>query len=127
MFIKESAAFVYIFFNILIIIFHFALILGAPWGEFTMGGKDVGKLPKQKRVFAVLALPLLIFFLITIISLSGLSFIELKPISSKTIWGVIFFNFLTAIGNIFTKSHKERKLWAPITLIMLVCAIIIAV
>lgn len=127
MFIKESAAFVYIFFNILIIIFHFALILGAPWGEFTMGGKDVGKLPKQKRVFAVLALPLLIFFLITIISLSGLSFIELKPISSKTIWGVIFFNFLTAIGNIFTKSHQERKLWAPITLIMLVCAIIIAV
>ena len=36
-------------------VFQIALVAGAPWGEYTMGGQHLGKLPGQFRVTAAVS------------------------------------------------------------------------
>ena len=122
----QAAAYIYSFFIILIFIFHIGLIIGLPWGQITMGGQDIGPLPKKKRIVAFVALFLLTFFLFNVLSQSGLMFKQWQNITDKTIWIVVALNTLTLIGNIITKSKWERRIWAPVAAIMLVCVVYVA-
>lgn len=123
----EVAAYIYSFFIVIIFIFHIGLIIGQPWGKITMGGQDSGQLPKRKRIVAFVALFLLMFFLFNVLSQSSLMFEEWQNITDKTIWIVVVFNFLSFIGNLFTKSTWERRIWAPVATIMFACVVFITV
>lgn len=47
-------AYVFIGLSVLISLLQIALALGAPLGEFTLGGKFTGKLPLKMRITALL-------------------------------------------------------------------------
>ncbi len=109
-----------------VILFHFMLILGKPWGEATMGGKYPGKLPPLMRFFSFVSILISIAFLLTVFTKSGIIFPQFQDISNKAIWFVVGFFILGTITNIITPSKIERKIWAPVNIVLLVISIVIA-
>jgi len=100
------------------------LILGKPWGEWTMGGYHKGALSTNLRVGAFISILILSFLALIVVDHTQILDIKLNfPDFFK--WIVLVFNFAAVIANSVTKSQKERKLWQPITIAMLICSILI--
>ena len=118
--------FIFCFFILIAVLFQLALALGAPWGEYAMGGKYPGKFPPKIRIAAVIQLLILIFFGGIGLIRSGLIFSSFFDFSSKAIWFVVGFFVLGTIMNLITPSKKERNIWAPITFILLLASLRIA-
>jgi len=108
-------------------LFQLALAFGAKWGELAYGGSHTGRLPKNLRIISV-------FSSLVAIALAGHYLAELGVIESlldsqgRSIANWAFFAFLAAgaVLNNISRSAPERKLWGPITLVMAVSALIIA-
>lgn len=117
---------IFCFFILIAVLFQLALALGAPWGEFAMGGKYPGKFPPKIRVAAVIQLLILAFFGLVGLIRSRLIVSSLYDFSTYAIWFVVGFFVLGTIMNLITPSKKERNLWAPITFILLLSSLGIA-
>lgn len=111
---------------IFVVLFQFALALGAPWGEMAMGGKFPGRFPRGMRIAALVQIVVLAFIALIVLTRAGVIFSEYLAISKSAIWGVVVFCLVGAILNTITPSKKERMLWAPVTLALLICAIYVA-
>lgn len=118
--------FIFCFFILIAMLFQLAMALGAPWGEFAMGGKYPGKFPPKIRFAAVIQLLVLAFFGIIGMIRSGLILSSFFDFSSKAIWFVVGFFVLGTLMNSITPSKKERNIWAPITFIVLLSSLRIA-
>ncbi len=110
-----------------VIIFQLALIIGMPLGEYAMGGKFQGKLPFAMRVAAVIQILILFFFMIIVTTKSGWLFQQYYVYSKTAIWFVVAFSILATVLNLITPSKKERKIWAPVSIMLLICSVIIAI
>ena len=121
------AAYIFCAFTIVVVSFQFALALGVPWGEMAMGGKFPGRLPPQMRVAALVQITLLVVIALIVLIRAGLTFSEYFEFSKSAIWFVVAFNIISAILNTLTPSKKERILWAPVTIFLLVCSFIVAI
>ena len=119
-------SFIFCFFVLIAVLFQLALALGAPWGEYAMGGKYPGKFPPKIRVAAVIQLLILVFFGIIGLIRSGLILSSFYDFSAKGIWFVVGFFVLGTLMNTITPSKKERNIWAPITFILLLSSLGIA-
>ncbi len=91
------------------------LILGAPWGRLTLGGRWPGVLPLAVRPFAGLAALLLIWLITVVLDHAGLIAFGYPD---WIIWLALALTILTTIANLATPSRPERMLWGPVTLIM---------
>ncbi len=120
------STFIFCFFILIAVLFQLALALGAPWGEYAMGGKYPGKFPPKIRIAAVIQLLILIFFGAIGLIRSGLILSSFFDFSSKAIWFVVGFFVLGTLMNLITPSKKERTIWAPITFILLLASLRIA-
>ena len=109
--LNQLAAILYISITVLVIFFQFGLVFGAPWGEFTQGGRFKGALPISGRVIAALSIPLLIFMALSIASVVGFIFEWDRWAATAT----IAFQGVTVILNWITPSRKEKLLWGPVT------------
>jgi len=58
---NQIAVSLYILITVVVILFQLFLVFGAPWGEFTQGGRHKGVLPTSGRVSAAVSIPILIF------------------------------------------------------------------
>jgi len=108
-------------------ILQIALALGAPFGEFTLGGKYTGKLPSNLRVAALMQALILLVFMIISISRSGIAFTFLYEISKVGIWVVFAFFIIGTILNLLSPSKKERIVMGTINIVALICALMVAV
>ncbi len=116
--IQPILAFVYSTLCAGVIAFQFALIAGAPWGHLTQGGGNDGPLPIRGRIAAGISV-----FLLAAMSLSILSAAGLWPSwPIWTGWASIALQTVVTLLNWVTPSVPERKLWGPITTVMLVLA-----
>ena len=120
------AAYFFMGISLIVIAFQIALALGAPWGEFTMGGKISGILPPLLRLAAFLQSLLILFFNVIVLSRAQLGFENLYTISRTAIWFVFGFFVLGSVMNLVTPSKKERMLWAPVNILLLVLSLLIA-
>ena len=68
----------------------------------------------------------LLLFALVVSTRSGLVLCEYYELSKSAIWFVVGFSVLGAILNIITPSKKERMLWGPISIILLVCTVVVA-
>ena len=109
--LNQLTAILYIFITALVIFFQLCLVFGAPWGEFTQGGRFKGALPISGRVIAALSIPLLIFMALSIASVVGFIFEWDRWAAIAT----IAFQGATVILNWITPSRKEKLLWGPVT------------
>ena len=106
----------------LVCLFQIALIFGAPWGEFTMGGQTKGKLPIQGRVTAGISILVLILMAQGLLAKYGTGLISGWPSELITVlvWLTFAYAVLGFVMNWLTRSKKERMVWGPVATILLV-------
>ena len=108
-------------------LFQIGLALGAPMGEYAFGGQHPGRLPTRYRVAS--AISVLVYLGIAGHYLAQIGVLEtlLAPnLNSIANWALVGFNALGLIMNSISRSVKERKMWVPVLLLMLVCSVVIA-
>ncbi len=106
--------------------FQIALALGAPWGEYAMGGRSPGRFPPAMRVAAVGQAVLLAVIAVVVLSDARLFLPQLTGMFPWLIWLVVAFSAVSVVLNVLTPSARERRIWAPVTLVMLVSSLIVA-
>lgn len=99
--------------------FQIALILGAPWGRLTQGGQVDGPLRASGRIAAAISIVILFGLALAVLSADGRW--PFWPL--WTGWTAIVVNAVIAVLNWITPSVRERRLWAPITTLMLLVAV----
>jgi hypothetical protein len=117
---------VFIIMSVIAAIFQLALALGAPLGEYAMGGMYPGKFPPKMRIAALVQIIILVFLVFVVVAASGLAFEQFYNFGRIAIWFVVAFFVLGSILNISSKSIKERRTWGPVNVMLLLVSIFIA-
>ena len=107
-------------------LFQFALALGAPWGEFTLGGRWKGTLPAMVRFIPVFSIVLLGFFCQVVLARAGVQGLVPWEPPHWAAWTVVAYCVLGCIANAASPSRRERQLWLPVVSAMLVASTIVA-
>ena len=116
---EQSLALIYILMVAAVILFQLCLIFGALWGKMTQGGSPEGALPVSGRAVAAVSILVLLFMAAGI-----LSAVELPPNwAGWTGYTALAIQGLSALLNWITPSESERRLWGPITTLMLALAV----
>ena len=111
---------------IIIVFFQIGLTMGMPWGEYAMGGYFPGRFPWTLRLLAIFQGLLLIIFAIIVLDKTSLFRFGFFSIPSIAIWFVVAFSLLTAVLNFIDKSKKERMVWFPTSILLLITSLIVA-
>ena len=109
-------------------LFQFAIVLGAPLGEYAYGGQNEGKLPTRFRITSIISMLLML-------ALAGHYLAQTRVVqplldeagNSIVNWVLVGFAALAALMNNITRSQKEKRLWGGTTVAMLLSAVIVAV
>ena len=109
-----------------VIILQLGLALGMPWGEYSMGGKFPGKYPPALRVVCLFEIILLAFLASIVLAKAKLPLPGLYDFSQTAIWFVVGFSALSFILNSITPSRKERRLWQPVAVFLLLTSLFAA-
>lgn len=122
--LTTSITILYLALLLFTILFQIGLVFGKPWGEWTMGGYNKGVLPAKLRAAPFISILILSFFALFIVYYTKIIPVNYSfPDFIK--WFIIGFNVLAVIANSVTQSIKERQLWQPITIVMLVCSLVV--
>ena len=122
----ELSAHVFTGFTLIAIAFQIALAAGMPWGHLTWGGRFPGQLPARMRRVAIFSAVLLTIFTMVVESRAGVLLPQLQPLSKILIWVVVAYSALGVVANAATPSHRERILWLPVVVILLICSLVVA-
>lgn len=109
-----------------VVLFQFALALGAPWGAYAMGGAVPGRFPPAMRVAAVVQAVLLALMAGVVLARAGLALPGWAAASAWLIWVVVAFCAVAVVLNSISRSAGERRLWVPVTLVMLASSLTVA-
>ena len=111
---------------VVLTLFQFALAAGANWGAAAYGGAFPGVLPKGIRInsllFGLVAYPLIIAY---VLDAGGVVESSWLPGRSVVLWVLVAFFAIGTVANAASRSKIER-LWAPVTLTIGVCILILA-
>ena len=108
-------------------VFQIALVAGAPWGEYTMGGQHPGKLPGQFRVTAAVSAIIMVAQSGHYLAQAGILNPALSPGQNAIVnWFWFGFAVLGLIVNSISRSKKERNLWVPVLLVSAACTLLVA-
>ena len=95
--------------------FHTAMMLGAPWGHLTMGGRWDGVLPLPARGLSAVSAALTVLMASIVAARAGLLAWRFPAWS---IYAVMAFMVLSIVMHVATPSAAERQLWLPVILLM---------
>ena len=123
----QIAALLFVVASCVVGAFQMALALGAPWGEFTLGGRWRGRLPLAVRLIPLLSVVLLVFFCAVVLARARLALPQYQSLSQTLVWFVVGYCALGSIANVATPSKRERNVWLPVVLFMLASSLVVAV
>ncbi len=124
--ISKYAALIFAFASGGVVLFQIALVLGAPWGEFTLGGRWKGRLPGRVRLIPLFSIALLVFFCVVVLARADFLGLASWAYLPWLMWVVVAYCLLGCIANAFTPSRIERMLWLPVVASMLAASVIVA-
>ncbi len=124
--ITAIAALFYTVITVGVVVFQLALAVGAPWGAYAMGGAFPGRFPPAMRVAAVVQAFLLAAMAGVVLARAGLALPGWASVATWLIWFVVAFAVVATILNSITPSAGERRLWAPVALVMLASSLTVA-
>lgn len=107
-------------------VFQLALALGAPWGEYAMGGSFPGVFPTPMRVAAAVQAVLLAAMAGLMLSRAGIALPQWLGAPGWLSWGVVAFSAVSLVLNAITPSAGERRVWLPVAVIMLASSLTVA-
>ena len=122
----NAAAIAFVVLTFVAVAFQGALVLGAPWGEFTLGGHYRGALPGRMRIVPAVSLALLVAFAVVVLARAALAFEGWAAPARTLIWVVVGYSGLGVLANAVTPSRRERRLWLPVVGGMLVTSLTVA-
>lgn len=122
------AALVFGLLSLVVAAFQLALVAGAPWGEFTLGGRWRGALPPDLRAIPLVSAALLVAMAVVVAARAGLfadpPFSE--GVAAGWAWAVVAYCAVGSVANAATPSRRERALWLPVVLGMLASSLSVA-
>ncbi|MEO2260404.1 hypothetical protein ABGV43_26235 [Paenibacillus amylolyticus] len=121
-----TSAIVFTVLILIVILFQVALAVGVPWGEYAMGGRFPGKYPVSMRFACTFQIAILAFMGIIVLSKAGLLWPQWSVFAETAIWFIVAYLVLGTFLNLITRSVWERRIWAPVTLLMLISSVIVA-
>ena len=111
----------------IVILFQLALAAGMPWGDFAMGGKFPGKYPPVMRISTFFQIIILALLASIVLSKAGIVFTDWNSFADSAIWFVVTFSAIATVLNFITRSKWERRIWAPVSLLLLITSITVAI
>lgn len=126
MFTARSAAIVFVAALMVLVGFQIALVLGAPWGRFAMGGAVEGAYPPAMRVTAAVQILIYGAMGVAVVARAGLALRRWHRVSIVAIWIVVAILAVSLVLNLITPSGGERLLWAPVAAVMLFASLRVA-
>ena len=124
--ISKLAAILHTAFMILVILFQIARAVGAPWGQYAMGGSFPGVYPVALRIAAVGQTIFLVFWAAIILARAGLAFARWQKLARRLIWLFVILSIVATLLNAITPSGPERAIWLPIAAGLLLCNLAVA-
>ncbi len=109
-----------------VIVFQLALALGAPWGAYAMGGAFPGRFPTPMRVAAVVQAVVIGLIAMGVLSVAGIVVPGLKEAAPWLAWAAVVFSAVAVALNALSRSAGERKIWVPVSLVMLISSLLVA-
>ena len=124
--LTAAAALVFAVTTIGVVVFQIARALGAPLGEYAMGGRFRGRFPPAMRIAALVQGAVLGALAFVVASGAGLvaGVDWTRPV---LIWSPVAVSALALLLNAITPSVGERRIWVPVTLVMLVTSFLVAI
>jgi len=103
------------------IMFQICLIAGAPWGSLTQGGTHPTTLPTSRRAIAAISVLILALMAGSLLSVAGISLTWPRWMG----WATLGIQSASTLLNWITPSTAERRLWGPVTTVMLILALFV--
>ncbi len=119
-------AYIFLVLTAFIIVFQVALALGAPLGEYTLGGRYPGSLPNGLRIAALFQILILLIFASVVVARAGLGLAQYSGLASTGIWFIAAFFAFGTLLNLSSPSKKEKRVMGPANVIALVCTLALA-
>ncbi|MFD1739051.1 hypothetical protein ACFSCX_21310 [Bacillus salitolerans] len=110
-----------------IAVFQILLFLGFPLGEYSWGGKYKGVLPKKIRMMSLPAAVLGLFFGLVFLMHTNLLTIESILPTNILVWVITVFLGLNTLGNLASRSKKEKVVMGPIAAITFLSCLFISI
>ena len=121
----RGAAWVFAALTAIVVLFQLALAAGAPWGAYAMGGAFPGTFQTPMRIAAVLQALFLSGVAAAVLARAGVG----RPgwwSGKQLAWAVVVLTGVSVVLNLITPSGVERMVWAPVTILMFLCALRVA-
>ena len=122
----EAAAVAFALFTAVVVAFQLALALGAPWGEYAMGGRFPGRFPPRMRVAAVVQAAVLVGVAVVVLSRAGVLAPQLIAGIGWLGWVPVALSAVSVAMNAVSPSLAERRRWVPIGVMLLVTSLVVA-
>lgn len=107
--------------------FQLAIVAGAPLGEYSYGGQQRGVLSRNYRVASIFSALVALAIAGHYLAVAGWLDSFLSASDNQVVnWVLVGYTALSAILNNITRSKKERMLWGPITILMTIAALVVA-
>lgn len=107
--------------------FQVALVSGAPWGEYAMGGQHKGELPKSLKISSGVSAVFMLAQSGHYLAQAGLLTALLDATWNNVAnWFWFAFTIIGLVLNSITRSKKERNLWVPVLLVSTICTLLVA-
>jgi hypothetical protein len=123
---STAAALVFAIVTLVVIGFQIALALGAPWGEYAMGGANRGRLPPALRIAAIVQAIILAILAFGVLQRAGLVDVPVLRDLPWLIWVAVAFSAVSLALNAISRSAAERRIWVPVALLMLGSSLLVA-
>ena len=124
--LSQLAAWIATILLIGLICFQLLLALGFPLGKAAWGGKYV-KLPTGLRITSFAAAGILSFSAACILEKSGITVILNNPrVVTYVVWFFSAYFVLNTIGNFVSKNRLEKIIMTPVTFILCILYLIVA-
>lgn len=121
-----AAARLFAFLTTCTALFQAALAGGVPWGSLAWGGRYRGTLPSNMRIASGASVLVLLALGLIVLIRAGLITVAWKLPADKLVWVVVAYCVLGVIANAITPSNRERIIWLPVTVLLLVSSIVVA-
>jgi hypothetical protein len=108
---------------LVIAVFQARLAAGAPWGAYAWGGQNPGVLPTKFRVAS--GISVVLYLAVVLVPLGAAGWISWTP-PTWLLWALTAFFVLGVLANGASRSKAERAIWTPITAVLAVCFLLLA-
>ncbi|MBM7663214.1 hypothetical protein JOC85_004085 [Bacillus mesophilus] len=110
-----------------IAVFQLFLFLGFPLAEYSWGGKYEGVLPYKMRMISLPSAFLLLFFGFTFLIHSKVIILDFYLPTNIIVVVITIFMGLNTLGNLASKSRKERLVMAPLAAITFIACLFVVI